>query len=413
MAFLIFDPSVSGAAGDMLIAGLMDLCSEKQKNEFCAEFNKNLVNYDPKFSVEWKNVNIHGFSGIQIQTFAEKKFPPSKLQTILNELSHSLLKDEVSKIKANNALGFIVDAEKKIHGLSQDDSHFHFHELATIDTVLDIIGVYYLIEKIEIDNSHMFVLPVSVGGGSRVISHGLVSIPSPATAEIIKKGEIKIQGGPIQEELLTPTGAAILASLQATFIQFLPYMEIEEIGRGFGTKEPKEGKQSFLRIIRGIKGKQLDSEEISILETNVDDVDGETIGYLFDILFNDQLVLDFIVINTIMKKNRPGYLLQAIVKPENVHAVTRILMNELGTLGVRLFTGFRHTTQRTYSKHDVEVKEGAEVVQLKRGYIHDKVISEKVEYEDLKRIARKEKKPLREVRRKINSTIQRWKESDG
>ena len=407
MTLLIFDPSVSGAAGDMLIAGLLDLISEENRDEFCHKFNSALGNYDPKFSVKWEKVNIHGFSGVQIQTNAEKKFSPDKLRKILADLSPPLLIKDISVNKAKDALNLLIEAEKNIHGLTSDDTNFHFHELATIDTIFDIIGVYHLLERIEIDYSHIYILPIAVGGGSHRIAHGLVSIPSPATVEIIKKGNLRIQGGPLQEELLTPTGAAILASITAIPIQYLPDMKIDQIGRSFGTMEPKEGKKSFLRIIIGSKGIPLNNEEITILETNVDDVDGETIGYLFELLFSEQLVLDFFVTNTIMKKNRPGYHLQAIVEPLKVHMVSKILMRELGTLGVRVFTGYRHTVPRTHLKHELPVKEGRHIVHLKRGYINDELITEKVEYEDLKQIARKENKPLRKVRKEINLDIGR------
>jgi uncharacterized protein (TIGR00299 family) protein len=407
MAFLIIDPSVSGAAGDMLIAGLLDLVDQEKRNEFCSKFSSILVNHDPKFRADWKKINIHGFYGVQIQVNAEKKFSPDKLRYILTDLSQTVLKREININKAKKALDLIVEAEKAVHGLSNDDKDFHFHELATLDTVFDIIGLYYLLEILEIDHSHTYMLPIAVGGGSRLIAHGLVSIPSPATTEIIKQGKLQIQGGPIQEELLTPTGAAILASLKSTQIQYLPNMKIDQIGRSFGTIKPKEGKQSFLRIIKGSENKDLSSEEITILETNVDDVDGETIGYLFDLLFSEQLVLDFFVTNTIMKKNRPGYHLQAIVKPSKVPLVSNILMKELGTLGVRVLAGYRHTVPRTHSKHELSVKQGKHIVHLKRGYINDELISEKVEYEDLKKIARKEDKPLRKVRKEIDLDIGR------
>ena len=242
MSFLIFDPSVSGAAGDMLIAGLLDLSPKEKRDDFCKKFNSILVKYDSKFVLEWKKVNIHGFSGVQILTKAELKFSPDKLKRILTDISGTLLKEEISIKKANKALDLLIEAEKKVHGLSSTDTNFHFHELATIDTIFDIVGVYYLLEILEIDHSHLYTLPIAVGGGSRSIAHGLVSIPSPATTEIIKIGELQIQGGPLKEELLTPTGAAILASIEATPIQYLPNMTLDQVGRSFGTLKPKEGK---------------------------------------------------------------------------------------------------------------------------------------------------------------------------
>lgn len=407
MTLLIIDSSISGAAGDMLIAALLDLCSEEQRNDFCNKFQSKLVDYDPQFLLNWKKVKIEGFFGLQLVTNAKKRFQPHELVDILTNLSHSFLQMEISIKKAHNALNYLIGAEKKIHGATSDNGNFHFHELATIDTILDILGFYYLLELIRKEELHIHLLPIAVGGGTRTIAHGLVTVPAPATTEIIQMGNLEIQGGPVNEELLTPTGAAILASLQANAIQYLPSMKMEKIGRSFGTHSPKEGKQSFLQIILGITKNHLHSEEIMILETNVDDVDGETIGYLFDILFRENLVLDFIAINTLMKKNRPGYLLQAIVKPEKVQEVSLLLMRELGTLGVRVLSSFRHIISRNSTMQKIKIGEGDDSVKVKRGFIGDEMITEKVEYEDIKRIALKKKQSLRKTRKNIDSNIKR------
>ena len=412
MALLIIDSSISGAAGDMLIAALLDLSSEEQRNDFCTKFQSKLADHDPQFLLQWRYVKIEGFSGVQLVTNAKKRFPPKKLREILNNLSKELLKLEISFQKAAQALDYLIRAEKKIHGVPDEDTNFHFHELATIDTILDILGFYYLLEQLQEEEFDIQLLPIAVGGGKRSISHGLVSVPTPATTEIISMGNLKIQGGPIDEELLTPTGAAILASLKARAIHYLPRMKIAKIGRSFGTNLPKEGKQSFFQIILGTTAARLHSEEIMILETNVDDVDGETIGYLFDILFHESLVLDFIVINTLMKKNRPGYLLQAIVEPEKVQEVSLLLIRELGTLGVRVLSGYRHIIPRNYTKHKIQIGKGEDTVQVKRGYVGDKMITEKVEYEDLKRVALKKKQPLRNVRKDINNSINKEKDTN-
>ncbi|MHA1993680.1 MAG: nickel pincer cofactor biosynthesis protein LarC [Candidatus Hodarchaeales archaeon] len=410
MTLLIIDSSVSGAAGDMLIAALLDLYSEEQRNDFCNKFQSELVEFDPQFLLKWKKVKIEGFSGLQLITNAKKRFTPDELVHIIQDLSQKLLKSKRVIQGANNALDYLIKAEKEIHGAVSDSRDLHFHELATIDTILDIVGFYYLLESLGKEELTIQVLPIAVGGGTKMISHGLVSVPTPATTEIIKIGNLKVKGGPIEEELLTPTGAAILASLQAKSVLYLPSMNFEKIGRSFGTHFPKEGKQRFLQIMLGNTKTRLHSEEIMILETNVDDVDGETIGYLFDILFRERLVLDFIAINTLMKKNRPGYLLQAIVEPEKVHEVSLVLMRELGTLGVRVLSGFRHIVPRNYSTHSVKIGESEDSVSVKRGFIGNEMITEKVEYEDIKRIALKKKQPLRTIRKNINSNI--TKEND-
>ncbi|MCK4847766.1 MAG: nickel pincer cofactor biosynthesis protein LarC [Candidatus Heimdallarchaeota archaeon] len=412
MSILIIDPSISGAAGDMLIAAILDLLDENQRNHFCSEFKYHLSKFDPEFSLEWKKVQISGFTGTQILTNADRKFKPDELNKILKDLSHTLIKSSIFREKALNALDYLVKAELSVHGKDESDIHFHFHELATIDTVLDIIGFYYSLEMLQEESTQFSILPIAVGGGSRTIAHGLVSIPAPATTVIIQKGNLLIHGGPLNEELLTPTGAAILASLEATQIPFIPEIIIQSIGRSFGTYKPKEGTQAFLRIIRGNTPNQLQKEKITILETNVDDVDGETIGYLFDILFTDELVLDFFVINTLMKKNRPGYLLQAIVEPSKAKKVTHILMQELGTLGVRMRPSFRHIIPRTHTSHEISENQERKSIRLKKGFIGEELVSEKFEYEDLKEIARSENQPLRKIRKRLQHEFERRKNTD-
>ena len=212
MSILIIDASISGAAGDMLIAAILDLLDETQRDSFCNEFKAHLSKYDPDFSLEWNTVQVKGFSGTQLQTTAKIKFKPDEMKKILNDLSLSLLKSSTLRKKAVRALKYLVEAELKIHGITENDTQFHFHELATIDTILDIVGFYYSLELLKRNLPQVFILPIAVGGGSRTIAHGLVSIPAPATAEIIQRGGLVVHGGPVNEELLTPSGSAILAS---------------------------------------------------------------------------------------------------------------------------------------------------------------------------------------------------------
>ncbi|MHA2347454.1 MAG: nickel pincer cofactor biosynthesis protein LarC2, partial [Candidatus Hodarchaeales archaeon] len=244
------------------------------------------------------------------------------------------------------------------------------------------------------------------------IAHGEVSIPAPATSEIIREGKLQIVGGPIEGELLTPTGAALLASLNATAITHYPLIQIQKIGRSFGTRKTDQKFLSSLQIIQGSSPFSLEKEEITVLETNVDDVDGETLGYLFDILYEKNLVLDLAIISTISKKNRPGYLIHSIVEPSKANDVIKILSRELGTLGVRVSSGFRHIIPRKIKTYQIDIKSGLEQVQYKQGFIGSEIISEKIEFEDLKRLALKEGITLKEMRKRIFSEIEKQDDSN-
>ncbi|MFX1284886.1 MAG: nickel pincer cofactor biosynthesis protein LarC [Promethearchaeota archaeon] len=410
MSLVIIDPTTSGAAGDLLIASLLDLRGETFRTEFCQLFQNLLVEYDSNFQVNWLSVKKQGIIGTQVKTSAIKKFSPQEMHEMISDLSKKLeISPKCQKI-AFNALNFLIEAEKKVHG--QHSELTHFHELALIDTVFDIIGFSYLWEQLGFHQMQTNILPIALGGGLITIAHGQVSVPSPATTEIIRLGNLLVKGGPIEGELLTPTGAAILASLKAQSVNFLPAIYIHDIGRSFGTREYQKGTLTCLQIIRGSQPSTLLKEEINILETNVDDVDGETLGYLFDILFEDNFILDLTIINTVSKKNRPGFLIRAIVEPSKTLQVTKILTRELGTLGVRILPGFRHIVPRKQTSHQINIMDGMESVHLKRGYVNSELVSEKVEYDDLKRIAQQKGVSLREIRKRILSEIHKQDENN-
>ncbi|UCG90426.1 MAG: nickel pincer cofactor biosynthesis protein LarC [Candidatus Heimdallarchaeota archaeon] len=410
MSLVIIDPTTSGAAGDLLIASLLDIKGEAFRTEFCQLFQNLLVEYDSEFEVKWQSIKKHGISGTQILTSATKKFSPQEMHKILNRLSEKLDLSPQSHEVAFNALTLLIEAEKKVHG--QQSKSVHFHELALSDTIFDLIGFSYLWEQLGFHQMQTNILPIALGGGLITIAHGQVSVPSPATTEIIRQGNLLVKGGPIEGELLTPTGAAILASLKAQSISYLPLIHIHEIGRSFGTREYKSGTLTCLQIIRGSQPSTLLREEINILETNVDDVDGETLGYLFDILFEENFILDLTIINTVSKKNRPGFLIRVIVEPAKTLRVTKILTRELGTLGVRVLPGFRHIVPRKQTSHQIKMMDELETVHLKRGYVDSELISEKVEYDDLKRIAHQKGISLRETRKRILSEIHKQDENN-
>jgi uncharacterized protein (TIGR00299 family) protein len=412
MSLLIIDPTTSGASGDLLIASLLDLQEEAFRTEFCNLFTNLLVNYDPDFQVEWRSVRRKSFSGTQIQTSAKKKFSPDEMRKIMEELSKTLDLSSESFRRAFIAFNYLIEAEKKVHGHIDQSKDPHFHELALIDTVFDIIGFVYLWEKLGFNKSDLHILPIAVGGGVIKIAHGTVSVPAPATNEIISQGGLLIKGGPVEGELLTPTGASLLSSLNPTFTEHLPLMKIEKIGRSFGTRDYKGDTLICFQIIQGSRPSTLIKEEINILETNVDDVDGETLGYLFDLLFEKRLVLDLSIHNTITKKNRPGFLIRAVIDPLKTHEVSTVLSRELGTLGVRILPGFRHIVPREQTSHNIKVMNGKETVRLKKGFIDSELISEKVEYEDLKRIAQEKGVSLREIRKRVLSEIRKADEDN-
>ncbi|MHA2226380.1 MAG: nickel pincer cofactor biosynthesis protein LarC [Candidatus Hodarchaeales archaeon] len=409
MSIIIIDPRTSGASGDLLIAALLDIQTETFRIEFCNLFQSILAEYDPEFKINCSYVEKQGFRGTQIKTSATKKFLTKDMNEMIENLSQRLNLMSKSKEMAIKAFKYLTDAEKKVHNKNH---HVQFHELATIDTVFDIVGFSYLWEKLGLLKAKINILPIAVGGGLIEIAHGKVSVPTPATIEIIRQGNLVVKGGPISRELLTPTGAAIIASLEAIPLKYLPLMNIKNNGRSFGTREYEKEILASLQIYQCSQPFSLQKEEINVIETNVDDVDGETIGYLFELLHDEKLVLDLTILNTISKKNRPGYLIQALVDPSKTSAVIDVLIKELGTLGVRILTGYRHVVPRKIISRRIKVMEEQETVNIKRGFLGSNLVSEKIEYEDLRRIARQKGDSLQKIKKQILSDIDKERETN-
>ena len=268
MSILIIDPSTSGAAGDLLVAALLNTQKESFRDEFCKLFQRTMCNFDPDFEIRHTIVPKKGFEGSQIRTVAKKKFSPDKLLHIIKEVSNQLTLSLKTQEMAIKTLELLIAVEKHVHGI-KSSNELHFHELATIDTIFDIVGFFYLFDYLDLHNNIIYILPIAVGGGKINISHGIVTVPTPATLEIIRRGQLIIKGGPIEGELLTPTGASILTSLKATPIEFIPVIQINSIGRSFGTREYSGNFVGSFRIIMGTQPSMMINEEINILETNI------------------------------------------------------------------------------------------------------------------------------------------------
>jgi len=406
MSMLIIDPRISGAAGDLLIAALLDMNSSNFRLEFCSRLKELLIRIDPQFDISHAVIKEKGISGTQLRTRSSTHFQPKELVDHIISLGNSLKLSESAMNLALKAMNFIIEAEIKVHN-KDSINDIHLHELASTDTLFDILGFFYLYDKLDFNAYKVITLPIAIGGGKIEISHGTVSVPSPATLEIIKKANLTVVGGPIERELLTPTGAALLAALNAQSYKNIPLITVKNYGRSFGTRNYESEIIPFLQILEGTEVQEFLQEDIIILETNVDDIDGETLGYLFEILSEEELVLDLSMINTITKKNRPGILIRALVKPTNVHQVSNILIRHLGTLGVRILPSTRHIIPRRIETHQITLNGTKESIQVKRAFIKDELISEKIEFEDIKRLAKKKKKTLREIRQQIHSDIKR------
>jgi pyridinium-3,5-bisthiocarboxylic acid mononucleotide nickel chelatase len=286
-------------------------------------------------------------------------------------------------------------AEAKIHGVPVDK--IHFHEVGAADALVDIVCAAVGAEALGIDE--FICSPLNVGGGTVVCAHGTFPVPAPATVELLKGTQVYSSG--LQAELVTPTGAAIVATLAKGFAAF-PDMKIEKSGYGAGTHD-FPGHANVLRIIvgeavpagnggDGARATHVSQDTIAVLEANLDDLSPQIFGYVMDRLL-EAGALDVFATPVQMKKNRPGSLLTILAKPEDAPKLTEIMFAETTTLGVRRREEKRHILARKWST--VSTRFGD--VRIKIASLNGTVTSYAPEYEDCRRIAAEQKVPLKTV----------------
>ena len=303
------------------------------------------------------------------------------IDTLIDGLNVS---DQV-KSDAKAVYALIAEAESQVHG--RPVSEIHFHEVGTMDAVADVVSVCLLMEEIAAEET--VASPVHVGSGYVHCMHGILPVPAPATALILK--DIPTYGGRIQGELCTPTGAALLKHFVSRFGD-RPVMKTWAIGCGMGKKDFEQA--NCVRAFLGeSEGKR---EQITKLECNLDDMTGEDIGYAIEQLFNAG-ARDVFTQPIGMKKNRPGVLLSVLCSPEDADRMAEEIMKHTSTIGIRRQDMGRYTLQRVVktietSYGEVRIKQ-AEGMGVERS---------KPEFDDVAMLAKKNNVPLRSIREAVD-----------
>jgi uncharacterized protein (TIGR00299 family) protein len=292
------------------------------------------------------------------------------------------------------------EAEAAIHGTDLDDTHFH--EVGADDAIADVVGACLLLADLDVER--VVTTPVSAGGGTVAMSHGTYPVPAPAVAEIAADADWSLRGGPVERELLTPTGAALLAEL-ADGVDRLPTLDVDAVGYGAGDADVPDH-PNVLRALVGDGAGGLRRESISVLETAVDDVTPEVLGSLQETLA-EAGALDVSVVPTTMKKSRPGHLVKVVVDPTDAERVARRLAEETGTLGVREGSaGHRWVADRTVETATLAVDGAAHDVRVKVGSDADgRVYDVSAEYDDALAVARETGLSVREVMRRAETAV--------
>ena len=303
--------------------------------------------------------------------------------TDLNELTHRISHLNVSEAVRSNILTVyqsIADAESRVHGVPVEQ--IHFHEVGSLDALADVTGVCLLMELLAPEQ--VLASPVHVGSGQVRCAHGILPVPAPATALLLDG--IPIYGGSIRGELCTPTGAALLRRFVTRFGP-LPPMRVEKTGYGMGTKDFEAA-----NCVRAMLGQTEESAgHILELACNLDDMTPEAVGFAMEQLFAAG-ALDVYTTPIGMKKNRPGVLLTCMCREDDREAMLRTIFRHTSTLGVRVSVCDRYTLSRR--QYAVQTPDGEIRVKESSGW---GVLRRKAEFEDLARIARQTGKSIAEV----------------
>ena len=386
---IIIDPQSSGIAGNMIIGALVDLGADSNKLKEVMELSaKEFGGVEVTFEKQMKKCINSTFCHVKMLN-RESSLPFKEFISKIDDLDL----DEKVKAKSIKVFERIAEAEAKVHGKTLDE--VHFHEVGASDAVADVIGSIYAYYELGLDREKIIGLPIAVGGGSIETSHGTIPVPVPAVLEILEG--LNFIGGPVEDELATPTGCAIYAEICDEVKEFIPLMSPKKAGYGAGRKDFDH--PNILRIIQS--SELTKSDEVDVIETNMDHLTGEEIGYLFDKIMSCG-ASDVSITPIIMKKNRQGSLLKVISKKENREKIVETIFKETGSLGIRVSPNIhRGLAKREFVKKEFEIEGKNYEVTFKIGYVNGEKISERPEYEDLKRIAEDSGLALRTIKEMI------------
>lgn len=302
----------------------------------------------------------------------------------IEEIVRNIQVSEKVKKDIMEVYKYIAEAESVSHNV--DVSEIHFHEVGTMDAIADITAVCFLIDELGVQN--IIASPINVGSGHVHCAHGVLPVPAPATAYILK--EIPMYTSEVRGELCTPTGAALLKHFVSNFEE-MPKLRVEKIGYGMGKKDFEK-----INCVRAFLGETKDSEEIVYeLSCNVDDMSAEEISFAIDMFFEGG-AKEVYTVPIGMKKSRPGILIKTMCREEDKSNLVELIFKHTTTIGIRE----NQTSRYILSRKIEEVETSLGTIRFKKSYGYG-VSRGKFEYDDLSKIARENNLSIFEVKEKI------------
>lgn len=372
----------SGLSGDMALGALIDL--GVPVDALTSEMKK--LKSLEGWSIETRRERRGAVEGVRVVIAAGEQ-PRRKFSDIQILFSESDL-DAGVREKSLAIFERLANAEARVHGVPLEN--VHFHEAGAVDSILDIAGVVFCLEYLKIEK--ICASPVPLGRGFVKIEHGTIPLPGPA-ASVLLSG-VPIYGVPVERELVTPAGAAILSALAQSWGP-MPPMTLISTGYGVGA-DPASDPPNLLRVWLGHERPALRARDLVVIETNIDDMNPEFYNYVSGKLF-ELGALDVSLVPVQMKKNRPGVLLRVLVEPAIETAAAEIILSETTTLGVRV----QEVRRIELPREEKVVSTVFGPCKVKRTLLPNG--SERLipEYEECRRIAEQTGVPLPDVYRRI------------
>lgn len=400
MKILYYD-CFCGISGDMNLGALVDLGVDGEYLK--KELSK--LKLDSEYEIKIKKGLKKGISGTKVDVVLTGGETSSahehgrhdhggnnrrNLKDIESVINGSDLNERV-KARSIEMFSRIADAEAKVHG--RPVSEIHFHEVGAIDSIVDIVGAAIALDYLNVDK--IMASTVQVGGGFARCEHGLLPVPAPATAELLKG--IPLKTGIVPFETTTPTGAAILVS---NVEEFTDRVEFTIEGTGYGLGNMDFEIPNVLRVFLGRSAAGEEAEEQYIIETNIDDMNPEFYSYVEERLF-EAGALDVFKTPIIMKKGRPAVKLSVLTDRVNESKMQELIFRETTSIGIRKYKVDKIMLDRKIVKTGTRFGE----VTVKHSYYRGELVNYKLEYEECRKIAEERNIPISEVYKAIQSDM--------
>jgi uncharacterized protein (TIGR00299 family) protein len=390
---ILYYDCFAGISGDMNLGAMVDLGVDPD------HLKKELG----KLQIEGSHLEIgremrKGIGGTRVRVVIEN--PENETHRHLHQIKELISRSTLSgpvKDRALSIFNLIADAEAKIHDIPREK--VHFHEVGALDSIADIVGAAICQEYLKVDE--ILASPVQLGGGFVMCAHGRMPVPAPATAEILKG--VPVKAGLVDYEATTPTGAAILV---ATVSRFTPDLDFRIRHTGYGIGQRDGEIPNVLRVylgeaVTGKKDKESQDKDLStepalMMECNIDDMNPEWFDHVNSLLF-EAGASDVFVVPVIMKKSRPGNMLAVLCGPEEAEAVKEVILTQTSSIGLREYPVKKSMLRREVIR--VETRYGG--IDVKRSYYGGRIVREKPEYEQCRKLAMEHGVSLETIQKEI------------